>query len=108
MENINKLFQNILMAEQEANKIVEQAEQDSASYKLKANAKADGLRDKTAEKLKLEKAQQQSAFLEEKQKITEEMQTSAKSDSRLLEKKCNSEKEKIAEQIVREILTEWQ
>ena len=36
------------------------------------------------------------------------MQTSAKSDIRLLEKKCNSEKEKIAEQIVREILTEWQ
>ena len=108
MENIEKTFQNILLAEQEAKKIVEKAEQDSAVFMQKANVKADSLRDKTLEKLRSEQQKLEIAFLDEKQKIVDDILGSAKADISLLDKKSKNEKDKIAEEIVREILDEWQ
>ena len=108
MDNIEKTFQSILLAEQEAQKIVEQGEKEALELAKKANLKTANLRGKTVEKIKKERENCEQNFLQEKTQIYGEMQKSSKSQISKLQKKCDGKKDEIAEQIVREILVEWQ
>lgn len=108
MDNVEKTFQSILIAEQEAQKIVEQGENEALELTKKAKLKTANLREKTVAKLKQERENCELDFLQEKSQIFGEMQKNSKAQISKLQKKCDSKKEEIAEQIVREILVEWQ
>ena len=96
MENIEKTFQNILLAEQEAQKIVEKAQDEAMQIVNGAIIKADGLRQETLKKLNDEKEINNQIFLEEKTKINDEMQNSSKAQVNALQEKYDKKKEKIA------------
>lgn len=108
MENIEKTFQEILLAEQEAQKIIEEGKQEALEFNKKATLKAAGLREKTMKKLQDEKEVCEQEFLQDRTKMFNDMQKNSKAQISKLQKKCDSKKEEIAEQIVREILVEWQ
>ena len=108
MENIEKTFQNILLAEQEAQKIISEAQNEAQKIINEATIKVGTFRQETIEKLKQERTLKEQEFLEEKNKISDDMQNNSKSQISALKKKFSDKKEKIAEQIVREILEIWQ
>ena len=108
MENIEKTFQNILLAEQEAQKIVNEAQDDAKKIIHEATIKVGTFRQETVEKLKNERTLDEQDFLKEKTKIYDDIQDNSKSQISALKKKFDNKKEKVAEQIVREILEIWQ
>ena len=108
MENIERTFQDILLAEKKANDLIEKAQTNALEILKKAKLKDDGLREKTLQKLKEENEKLNEVFLQEKAKVLSEGQKNAKAQIGKLQKKASSKMEELANKIVLEVLSVWQ